>query len=156
MSTNLFRDSLTERETRIQASRVLRDKSAPACPHGFTFITQCLKCTPPLEKGEAKLCDDLMEKLGWEALKFSQPFKAAQTLGIADRRWYPPEYNPRGHEPFWHEQKRVHEKTNKTTKKGQAEFEQLVTTRGEDYVRGGMKELTTYLREKGIADVGIR
>lgn len=97
-----------------------------------------------------------MGKLGWKMLKFSQPFRAAQTLGIADRRYYPPDYNPRGHVPFWHEHKRVNEKTNKSTKKGQKEFELLVTSRGEPYVRGGLSELSQYLRENGIADVGIR
>lgn len=154
--TDLFGSAPTPQEIQRQVAKIHRDKTAPPCPHGQTFITLCAVCTPPLEKDEGKLCDDLMTKLGWSIVSFSQPFKAAQTKGIADRRYYPPEYNPKGHAPFWHEHKRKHEKTNKPTKKGQAEFCELVTSRGEGYVRGGLTELSAYLREKGIADVGIR
>lgn len=153
--TDLFGNAPTQQEIRRQVERIHRDKSAPACPHGQRFITLCIVCSPPLEKDEAQLCDELMENLGWSAVKFSQPFKNTQTPGISDRRYYPPEFNPRGHVPFWHEQKRVREKTNKATKKGQAEFQQLVTSRGEPYVRGGLKELAAYLKTIGI-EVGIR
>ncbi len=154
--TDIFGSGPTQQELQRQVTKIHRDKSAPPCPHGQTFITLCAVCTPPLEKDEGQLCDELMEKLGWSMVKFSQPFRAAQTLGIADRRYYPPENNPRNHAPFWHEQKRKQEKTNTPTKKGQAAFRDLVTSRGELYVRGGLAELTAYLREQKIADVGIR
>jgi hypothetical protein len=129
---------------------------APPCPHGSAFVTLCPTCTPPLEKEEGAQCDDLMSKLGWRTVSFSQPFKATQTKGISDRRYYPPEWNPHGHVPFWHEQKRIKGKTNKETKKGQAAFQALVESAGEPYVRGGLKELAEYLRENRIAEVGIR
>jgi hypothetical protein len=156
MTANLFGETETARELERTVSKIHRDPSAPACPHGFTFITQCPRCTPPLEKEEGKSCDDLMHGIGWRKVSFSQPHKASQTRGISDVRWYPPEWNPNGHKPFWFEQKRVMEKTNKDTKQGQSAFRDLVTSCGEDYVRGGLKELAAHLREKKIAEVGIR
>ena len=144
------------REQRCQVQKIERDRSAPPCPHGMKFITLCAICTPLLEKEEGQQCDELMEGLGWSMLKFSQPHRASQTLGIADRRYYPPEYNPRGHVPFWHEHKRKHDKTNTPQKKAQAKFRALVTSRGEPYVRGGLRELAEYLRTSNIAEVGIR
>jgi hypothetical protein len=155
---NLFGDTETETEIRRAAQRVERDKSAPRCPHGQQFITLCPICSPPLEKDEAKQCDSLMLALGWRKLSFSQPHKASQTRGISDVRWYPPTWNPHGHKPFWFEAKRHREatRTQKHTREGQSAFQQLVESCGEDYVRGGLKELSAYLRERKIAEVGIR
>lgn len=144
------------RELKKRVNRVLRDKSAPACEHGFKFITQCMICTPPDEKGEAQACDRLMKSLGWRKLSFSQFFKAAQTRGISDNRWYPPVWNPHGFLPFWFEAKRIGEHTNKEQLEGQSEFRKLVESCGEHYVRGGLLELAAHLREKKIAEVGIR
>ena len=156
--TDLFGSEPTQREIQRQVNRIHRDKSAPACPHGQQFITLCAVCTPPLEKDERESCLDLMEKLGWRHVGFSQPQKAYQTKGISDDRFYPPEWNPKGHKPFWIEAKRKREatRTKKVTREGQSAFQQLVESCGEDYVRGRLSELSAYLREKGIADVGIR
>ena len=156
MTANLFGEDQTTQEIQRQVARIHRDKSAPPCPHGFAFITQCLKCTPPLEKDERQKCIEAMRKLGWRHVSFSQPFKAAQTKGISDDRFYPPEWNPKGHKPFWFECKRVMEKTNTETKKGQAAFRALAESCGEDYVRGGLIELAAFLRERKIAEVGLR
>lgn len=146
-------------DARRAAQRVERDPSAPPCPHGSRFITLCAICTPPLEKDERQTCIELMEGLGWRHIGFSQPHKASMTRGVSDDRFYPPEWNPKNHKPFWFEAKRKHDRkgsTQKHTREGQSHFRALVTSCGEDYVRGGLKELSQYLREKGIADVGIR
>ena len=74
--SDLFGNAPTQQEITRQVNRITRDKSAPACPHGQQFITLCVICTPPLEKDEGKLCDELMEKLSWRLVNFSQPQRA--------------------------------------------------------------------------------
>lgn len=156
--TDLFGSTPTAQEIKRQVSKIHRDRSAPPCPHGQTFITLCGICTPPLEKDERQRCIELMEGIGWRHVSFSQPQRAMQTRGISDDRFYPPEWNPRGHKPFWFEAKRKREATatKKNTREGQSAFQQLVESAGENYVRGGLVELSAYLREKKIAEVGIR
>lgn len=155
---DLFGSEPTAKEIQRQVTKIHRDKSAPPCPHGHTFITLCAACTPPLEKDESKRCDELMETLGWRKLSFSQPHKASQTRGISDVRYYPPSWNPKGFKPFWFECKRAREatRTQKHTREGQSEFRSLVESCGEPYVRGGLSDLSAYLREQKIAEVGIR
>lgn len=158
MTANLFGDAPTDVEVRRAAQRVERDRSAPKCPHGQQFITLCLVCTPPVEKDERKRCIQLMITLGWRHVGFSQPHKATMTMGVSDDRFYPPEWNPKGYEPFWFEAKRENDRKGSThvhTRKGQAEFRALVESCGEKYVRGGLKELAAYLKTIGI-EVGIR
>lgn len=41
----------------------------------------------PFEKVEAAECDKLILQCGGEIVNFSQPFRAAQTAGISDRRY---------------------------------------------------------------------
>jgi hypothetical protein len=123
------------------------------CPHGSYFHTLCPICTPPSEKEVEAQCDQLMKALGWQLVRFSQPRHTMQSHGIPDRRYYPPR-DRRGDEwgPFWFECKREGGKQRPEQK----DFEQMCRKHEEDYVLGGLKELAAYLREKKIADVGIR
>ena len=128
-------------------------KKAKPCPHGSEFITLCEICTPPLEKSVGNKCDKLMRGLGWTAVNFSQPFRAAQTSGIPDRRYYP----PRGtlHEPFWMELKRPKGKTTNTAQKiSQGNFREMAERCDEFYVRGGLTELAEHLRKWCKIEVG--
>ena len=135
---------------------------AKPCPHGSEFITLCEKCTPPLEKKVGARCDKLMRDLGWTVVNFSQPFRAAQTSGIPDRRYYPPENfqpsewapvpSPR---PFWMELKRSKGwTTNAAQKKSQSDFQEMCRRCGEDYVRGGESEIAAHLRKNFAIEVG--
>lgn len=130
---------------------------AKPCPHGSEYFIDCEICTPPLENNVGAKCDELMASLLWRALKFSQPFRAAQTPGIPDRRYYPPADCVSGAwKPFWLELKRPRGwTTNKKQQEAQAAFRQMVEASGEHYVRGGLAELAQYLRDQGIKEVGI-
>jgi hypothetical protein len=121
------------------------------CPHGSYFHTLCPKCTPPSEKEVEAQCDTLMRNLGWKLVRFSQPRHTMQSHGIPDRRYYPPKQSDR-HAPFWFECKRKGGKQ----RPDQKEFQAMCIANEEDYVLGGLEELAAHLREKKIADVGIR
>lgn len=140
------------RDLRRRVSKIERDKSAPPCPHGFTFITQCLKCTPPSEKDVEAQCDTLMRNLGWRLVRFSQPRHTMQSFGIPDRRYYPPKRSAITRCPFWFEVK----KKGGKQRPDQKEFQQMCADHDEHYVIGGLEELAAHLREQKIAEVGIR
>ena len=134
-----------------QVAKIHRDPSAPACPHGFAFITQCPTCTPKSEKEVERECDALMKALGWTLVRFSQPRHTMQSFGIPDRRYYPPT-TAFTFKPFWLEVKKIGGKQRPDQKK----FQDMCKDNGESYVIGGLAELAAHLRENGIADVGIR
>lgn len=107
-----------------------------------------------LEKQIEHECDVMMQKLGFEVIRFSHPGKTKQTPGIADRRYYRrPNVSPRrlgsGWTPIsvWFECKSAHGRQ----RPGQKLFQELVTACGEHYVIGGTEELAAWLVEQGIA-----
>jgi hypothetical protein len=101
--------------------------------------------------------DVLMQKLGFEVIRFSHPGKTMQTPGIADRRYY---RRPRTVErrdgqfitaaiAVWWEAKSA----TGEQRPGQKLFQELVTACGEQYVLGGIDELAAWLVAQKIAQL---
>lgn len=82
------------------------------------------------------------KQFGCEVVKFSQPFGALQTRGIADLRIY----HRQRKRAAWFEVKAVGGKQSP----GQKDFQALVESVGERYVLGGVPELISLLREWGF------
>lgn len=115
-----------------------------------------------LEKQVEHEGDQLMQKLGFEVIRFSRPGKTKQTPGIPDRRYYrrprvvSQETRPDGlvlrhtTKPIvvWVEYKSA----TGEQRPGQKLFQELCTECGEAYVLGGLAELQTWLVERGIAE----
>lgn len=85
----------------------------------------------PTEKQIERACIKLYESVGCKVLKFSQPFKAAQTRGIPDLKIY----NERRQVTWWHEVKRPKGKMSEHQLKIQA----LVQQCGEHHYVGGIE-----------------
>jgi hypothetical protein len=110
-----------------------------------------------LEKQIEHACDVLMQKLGFDVLRFSHPGKTMQTEGISDRRYMRRARivdSPRGGKHWqravcvWFEAKSA----TGEQRPGQALFEELVEACGEEYVCGGVDELTAWLITNKIAE----
>jgi hypothetical protein len=109
-----------------------------------------------LEKQIEKDSDDMMLKLGFEAIKFSHPGKTMQTPGISDRRYYRrPRVIQRSDGQYvtkawcvWVELK----SSTGRQRPGQKLFQELVTACGEHYVVGGIEPLVAWLVEHRIAE----
>lgn len=107
-----------------------------------------------LEKQIEHECDVMMQKLGFEVIRFSHPGKTRQTPGIPDRRYY---HRNRirlvgrdmtvAYFVVWVEFKSA----TGTQRPGQKLFQELVTDCGEDYVLGGVEELVKWLVDRGVA-----
>lgn len=92
----------------------------------------------PREKDVERACDSLMAQLGWTTVRFSQPRRTMQTLGIPDRRYY---HVARG-VALWFECKRP----GGRQRPAQRAFQTLVEACGERYVLGGADELAAAVR----------
>lgn len=94
--------------------------------------------------------DVMMQKAGFEVIRFSHPGKTRQTPGIPDRRYYrrPRETErPSGRylQPalvVWVEYKSASGKQ----RPGQKLFQEMCEACGEPYVRGGLDELSAWLK----------
>lgn len=96
-----------------------------------------------LEKSIEHAGDVLMQKLGFEVIRFSHPGKTKQTEGIADRRYY-----HRGRQlAVWWEAKSA----TGVQRPGQKLFQELVTACGEPYVLGTHDDLMAWLVDHRIA-----
>lgn len=106
-----------------------------------------------LEKAIEHDGDVMMQKAGFEVIKFSHPGKTKQTPGIADRRYY---RRPRVIEraggqylqpalSVWWEAKSA----TGAQRPGQKVFQELVEACGEAYVLGGLDALSAWL--SGVA-----
>jgi len=96
----------------------------------------------PSEKQVEAACDRLMAALGFTSIHFSQTRATRQTPGIPDRKYY------RDRLTFWLEVKRPGGKQSQY----QRDFQKMCTRAGETYVLGGLDELTSYLRAKGLIE----
>jgi hypothetical protein len=102
-----------------------------------------------LEKQIEHVGDVLMQKLGFEVIRFSHPGKTKQTPGIPDRRYYrrPREIerpNGRFLQPalvVWVEYKSAIGRQ----RPGQKLFQEMAESCGEAYVLGGIQELERWL-----------
>ena len=94
----------------------------------------------PTEKSIERMCINLYEKVGCIILKFSQPFKAAQTRGIPDLKVY----NVRHSRTWWHEVKRPKGKMSDH----QLKVREIVTSCGEAHYVGGMEAAKQALAEQ--------
>lgn len=84
----------------------------------------------PTEKAIERSCIKLYEQFGCKILKFSQPFKAAQTQGIPDLKVY----FPRLRKTWWHEVKRPKGKMSQY----QELVREIVTSCDEHHYVGGI------------------
>ena len=105
------------------------------------------------EKQVESQCDQLMKSLGWSVIRFSQPRNTMQTLGIPDRRYYPPDTGDRAIPiyAFWMEVKREGGKQSPH----QAKFQAVCEAAGDNYVLGGVAELVKYLNDAGISKMRL-
>lgn len=108
-----------------------------------------------LEKAIEHAGDQLMQKLGFEVLRFSHPGKTKQTPGIADRRYCrrrriveraDGRFVVPGVCVWWEAKSATGEQ-----RPGQAVFQELVTESGDHYVLGTTDALVEWLLERGIA-----
>lgn len=105
-----------------------------------------------LEKQIEHQCDVMMQKLGFEVIRFSHPGKTKQTIGIPDRRYMRRMFNRharavRRERCVWFECKAA----GGRQRPGQKLFQELAMECGEAYVIGGIEELAEWLVEQGIA-----
>lgn len=114
-----------------------------------------------LEKQIEHQCDVMMQKLGFEVIRFSHPGKTRQTPGISDRRYmrrarvvdvrdWRGVVDHQATRPavcVWFECKSA----SGQQRPGQKLFQELVEACGEHYVLGGVEELATWLVEQKIA-----
>lgn len=98
------------------------------------------------EKQIEHLGDKLMQMLGFEIIRFSQPRNTMQTFGIPDRRYY---RAPKADHPayaLWWEAKRVGGKQSYY----QQNFQAMVEGCGETYLCGTDDVLLWWAREWGL------
>lgn len=108
-----------------------------------------------LEKHVEHAGDVLMQKLGFEVVRFSHPGKTQQTIGIPDRRYYRrPRLEQRADGQFltkplvvWVEYKSA----SGEPRPGQDLFREMAEACGEEIVVGGVDELARWLLAKGFA-----
>ena len=94
------------------------------------------------EKDIEHLGDVMMQKLGFEVIRFSHPGKTKQTPGIADRLYIRRPRSPHAGIAVWVEYKSA----TGRQRPGQAMFQELVTSVGQHYVLGGLDELSAWLK----------
>ena len=125
-----------ERRTKLRASGARTfDDPGPVFPEKSGHDER-------LEKQIEHEGDVLMQKRGFEVIRFSHPGKTQQTPGIPDRRYY---RRPRSDSPalvVWVEYKSAHGRQ----RPGQRLFQELAEACGESYVLGGIEKLTDWLR----------
>lgn len=129
------------------AMHIPRDK-AEAAARAELGITSASVVLPDVDKRALEKTielegDRLMQKLGFEVIKFSHPGKTKQTEGIADRRYY----HRRHRLAVWWEAKSA----TGAQRPGQRLFQELVEACGEHYVLGTHDALVTWLVHQGVA-----
>ena len=119
----------------------------PRLSHGDQI--PLMKIAPPKEKEEERLIIDLYEQVGLTVIQFSQPFRAAQTSGIADLLIL----DERRQTSWWHEVKRRQGPEYKKVSYGQTAhqkaFESAVVAAGHTYILGPLSTATSYLTGNG-------
>jgi len=120
----------------------------PRLKHGDQI--PLMKITPPSEKEEERMCIDLYEQVGLVVIKFSQPHKATQTLGIADLLVL----DEKRFESWWHEVKRrqgpEYKKVSYGQTKHQRSFQRKVEAADHRYIIGPLSTAREELIERGI------
>jgi hypothetical protein len=94
------------------------------------------------EKQVEHLGDKLMQAVGFEIIRFSQPRNTMQSPGIPDRRYY----HPSKKLAVWWEAKSAKGKQSMS----QQDFQSMVQNVGEEYLVGTDDVLVTWLRWKGL------
>lgn len=129
------------------AMRIPREK-AEAAARADLGISSAAAQLPSVDEGALEKTielegDRLMQKLGFEVIKFSHPGKTKQTEGIADRRYY----HRRRCLALWWEAKSA----TGAQRPGQRVFQELVEACGETYVLGTHEALINWLIEQRVA-----
>ncbi len=99
------------------------------------------------EKQVEAMCIQLYRTVGCRVVKFSQPHKATQTLGIPDLLVY--YKDSRGVRKWWHECKRRHAKPTPH----QLQFHAFLREMEEIVYVGGVNKAITALAEQGVAEM---
>jgi dsRNA-specific ribonuclease len=120
----------------------------PRLKHGDQI--PAFKIVPPLEKEEERMIINLYEQVGLIVVKFSQPHKATQTLGIADLQIL----DPKREAFWWHEVKRrqgpEYKKVKSEQTADQRAFQLDVESTGQRYILGPLSTARDELIERGI------